>query len=98
MSGRELFSRYEKPLKAVISIVNIIPRKIRSRFFSFCRNTDGAVGIVLRYILIAGLAKKVGNNVSIFPGCYLKYLENLEIGDNVSIQPMCFLGCGGGLK
>lgn len=96
MTGKEAFLKYGKILDILSIIYKILPRAVRLKLFQMHRNTNGKIGLAVRYALIKGLAKSVGTNVSILPGCYFKYLENLDLGNNVSINPMCFIGCAGG--
>ena len=98
MSGKELFSKYGIILDILICVINVFPRKFRWSLFEAYRNTNGKRGLLIRYILLRSLSKSTGLNVSVFPGCYFKYVENLEVGDNVSFQPMCFIGAAGGVK
>ncbi len=98
MTGKELFNKYGIILDILQDIVNVFPKKFRWSLFEACRNTNGKRGLVIRYILLRSLSKSIGSNVSVFPGCYFKYVENLEVGDNVSFQPMCFVGAAGGVK
>jgi len=64
---------------------------------SILRNAPTVIGIALRYMLIARLAKACGDNVAVFEGAYLFDLKNLSIGSNVSIHPMCYISAAGGV-
>lgn len=97
MNGQQIFEKYGNVINFLVKMTKILPRRLRIAFFNYHRNTNGKFGMLLRYIYLKTLAKSVGNNVSILPGCYFKYPENLEIGDNVSFQPMCFISCAGGV-
>lgn len=57
----------------------------------------GKRGMVIRYALLRNLAKKCGDNVTIYPGAYLFELSELSLGDNISIHPMCYINAAGGL-
>lgn len=98
MTGKELFSKYGIILDILLDIVKVLPRKLRWSLFEAHRNTNGKRGLVVRYILLSSLAKSIGSNVSVFPRCYFKYVENLKVGNNVSFQPMCFIGDAGGIE
>ena len=65
--------------------------------FNFFRNTNGLLGIGIRYILLKSIAKKCGDNVSIHRGVYLLSPENLVLGSNISIHPMCYIDATGGI-
>jgi len=51
----------------------------------------------LRYEVYKRLCKRIGINVVIKEGVYIKEPENIEIGNNVSIQEYCLLSGYGGL-
>jgi acetyltransferase-like isoleucine patch superfamily enzyme len=62
------------------------------------RNVPTAMGIGLRYMLVARLAQTCGDNVAVFEGAYLFELENLRLGSNVSIHQMCYISAAGGIS
>ena len=97
MAGRDLFNRYEKIICFAVKLAKCFPKKIRQKKLETARYRNGKLGIVVRYIWLASLAKKCGKNVAVFPMCLIKSPENLVIGDNVSIQSMCVLACAGGI-
>ncbi len=96
--GRDKFARIKPFLNMATCIYHIFPLRIRKKLFEHHRNTKGLKGIALRYVLLKTIAQKVGDNVSIHPGCYIFFPEKLEIGDNVSIHPMCYIDAVGGLS
>lgn len=98
MTGKEIFLKYGAVLSRIIKVTRCLPRRVRVWLFDAHRNTNGKRGLAIRYILFASLVESCGNNVSILPGCYFKYLEEISVGDNVSFQPMCFIGASGGDK
>ena len=95
--GREKFSKIKPILNCAATLYSIFPFRVRKMLFEHYRNTKGLKGIAIRYILLKTIAKKVGDNVSIHPGCYIFFPENLELGDNVSIHPMCYIDAVGGV-
>ena len=56
------------------------------------------LGIAVRYMFVARLARSCGDNVAILEGVHLFRLANMEIGDNVSIHEMSYIDATGGLK
>lgn len=97
LSGRDKFKKYKKIINIFINMFSVLPKNIRKRLFNKCKNINGKKGLAIRYILIKSINKKIGDNVSIHPGCYLFSIENLEIGNNVSIHPMCYIDATGGV-
>ncbi|MGA2962919.1 MAG: acyltransferase [Candidatus Korobacteraceae bacterium] len=65
---------------------------------SLVRDLPTLIGIALRYMLVARLARNCGDNVSVFEGVYLFELENMSIGNNVSIHQMCYISAAGGVS
>jgi acetyltransferase-like isoleucine patch superfamily enzyme len=96
MTGREKFSKIAYLVNFLARCFAVLGKKINLSLLLSFRNTNGNLGILLRYIFVKNLAKKVGQNVSVQPGVFLFNLQNIEFGDNVSIHPMCYLeGIGG---
>ncbi|REC72886.1 acyltransferase [Chryseobacterium rhizosphaerae] len=62
------------------------------------RNTNGRIGLLLRYVFLKNCGLEVGDNVSVQPGVYLFNLHKVTIGNNVSIHPMCYIEGAGGIK
>lgn len=96
--GRNKFNKYKKEIEAVANIVKLLPRGVRLWLFNHGRRFDGVLGLAYRYVLLKTLAKKVGDNVAIFPDCYIGNVEGLSIGSNVSVHRMCYLDCEGGVE
>lgn len=95
--GRELFIKLKPVLMLIVHIVTILPFQLRYGIMALFRYTPGLFGLGIRYILLKSLAKKCGDNVAVFPGVFLSYLEELELGNNISIREYCNIGCLGGL-
>lgn len=98
MTGREKFNKYKGIINLLVLFFKFFGRKSNLLLLNFFRNTNGNIALVLRYVFIKNIAKKVGDNVSIQPGVFLFNLQNIEIGDNVSVHPMCYIEGAGGLK
>lgn len=98
MRGRDKFKKYKPILIFIVSIINIIPYKLRVKLLVFFRNTKGMKGLAIRWILLKTCAKSCGDNVSIHPQVYLFDTQNIEFGNNVSIHPMCYIDGEGGIK
>ena len=96
--GREKFSKFKPLLNFLFCLYRLFPTKVRKWLLECHRNTKGLKGIGIRYALLKSIAKTCGDNVSIHPGCYIFFPENMEIGNNVSIHPMCYLDAIGGLS
>lgn len=98
MTGRESFSRFRKLISLLVSIFSILGYKGNYFLLRYFRNTNGKIGLLLRYVFLKNTANYVGINVSIQPGVYLLNVKKLNIGNNVSIHPMCYLDAGGGIE
>lgn len=97
-SGRDKFKKYKSLISLISTLFQFLGKRLNKFLYNFFRNTNGVFGLVIRYALLKNLVKKIGDNVSIQPGVFIFYFENIEIGDNVSIHPMCYIDAAGGLK
>ena len=98
MTGRESFNRFNKIINVLVVLFSLLGRRGNHFLLKLFRNTNGKLGLLLRYIFVKNTAKSVGNNVSIQPGVFVFNLKNMEIGNNVSIHPMCYIDAAGGIK
>lgn len=98
MTGRESFNRFNKIINVLVVLFSILGRRGNHFLLILFRNTNGKLGLLLRYIFVKNTAKSVGNNVSIQPGVFVFNLQNMELGSNVSIHPMCYIDAAGGIK
>ena len=96
-SGREMFQKYKPIIWFLVRITRMIPRRIRVMLFEHCRNRNGIIGIVKRYVFFSTLANSVGDNVVIYPGCYFEHIDKISVGNNVSIHQMCYIDAAGGV-
>ncbi len=95
MTGRDQFRKYQSIINALVAFFKIFGKQTNKYLLTFFRNTNGKIGLVLRYIFLKNIVNHLGNNVSIQPNVYLFNLEKLIIGDNVSIHPMCYIDAAG---
>jgi len=97
MRGRQLFSAIRPLLTASVVVLRCVPRSACEVLFALTRNVPTKMGMALRYIFVARLARRCGECVSVHEGVYLLHLENAEFGDHISIHPLCYLDAYGGL-
>ena len=95
--GRDKFNKYKKGIKFLVKITGYLPKTIQLKIFKWNINTQGKLGIVIRYIFLCNICKYCGDNVSVHPGVHMFNLHNIEIGNNVSIHPMCYIDGKGGI-
>lgn len=98
MTGRNQFKRYKPIITLIIFIFKLFGQRINNILLSLFRNTNGKLGLFLRYVFVKNLAKELGDNVSIHPNIFLFNLQNITIGSNVSIHPMCYIEGAGGIQ
>jgi len=98
MRGREIFYRLKTLISLIVGFWKIFPKRLRIILFNHFRNINGKIGLGLRYTLLRSIAKECGDNVSVFPGCFILEPSNLVVGNNVSIQPMCYIDATGGIE
>lgn len=98
MSGRRLFSLVKPALQTAVWLLRCLPRWVSYLMLHLCRSWSGGIGVALRYVLVARLAKSCGDCVAVFEGVYLRGIEQMELGAHVSIHPMCYVDGTGGLR
>jgi len=98
LRGRDLFQRLRPVLRTGIAVLSILPTRLCEIALDLFRHIPTKLGIGIRYMLVARLARTCGDNVAIFEGVHLFKLGNTSIGSNVSIHQMCYVDATGGLK
>lgn len=78
-------------------ICRLIPKFLYEFLWSLSSAFDGYFALSLRYILLKGAAKNVGQNVYIGKYVTIKNLKNFTIGNNVSIHNGCYIDAAGGI-
>ena len=96
-TGREKFKKNKAIIIFLVKSIGILPNRLLLFFLRFFRNTNGKIGLLVRYILVKNIAKQCGDNVSIHPGVFLFNLQNICFGNNISIHPMCYIDGSGGI-
>ena len=99
--GRDTFRKFNRIISFLVRINSFLPSKIRLFLFEHCRNIKGKFGLGVRYVLFKSLSKRTGENVAIYPGCYIFHPQNIVLGNNVSIHPMTYIepgSCGIGIS
>lgn len=90
-SGKKLFQR-AYPILVFLTLISwLIPRRACEAALVLLRNFPGFLGLGLRYVLLARLAKQCGQCVAVFEGVHLKSLHSISFGNNVSIHCMTYL-------
>lgn len=97
-SGRDKFRKFKRIINIVTTCTSIFPRFFIQFLFTFFRNTNGRIGLLIRYILIKNLAQSCGDNVSIHPSVFLFNVHRISFGHNVSIHPMCYIDGNGHIE
>jgi len=98
MTGRESFRKYHKIIHFLVVSFSIFGKGGNFFLLKCFRNTNGKLGLVLRYVFLKNSAERVGENVSVQPGVYLLNIGKLKIGNNVSIHPMCYIDAEGEIE
>jgi len=97
MNGREFFNKYNWIVNLTVLFYSVLPKIFRKFLFDLFRNVSGKRGLLIRYIILRSLNKKVGQNVLIGKNVTLICIENLIIGDNVSIHSNSYIDASGGV-
>ena len=97
MRGRQYFAKFRLIIMAGVKLCSILPRRFRLVLFNAFRNKNGYSGLLIRYVLFAGLVKSCGDNVTIHQGCFFDNLQNMIVGNNVAFNQMCYIQASGGL-
>lgn len=96
-TGRDKFRKYKTIIDFLVKLFGFLGKSFNRTLLGVFRNTNGFLGLLLRYIFLKNCAKSIGDNVSIQPNVFLFNLSKISIGSNVSIHPMCYLDGAGGL-
>ena len=96
-TGRQQFKKFEILINLFVKTFSILGKRGNNFCLRMFRNTNGKIGILLRYIFLKNVAKNVGKNVSIHPNVFLLNVHNLSLGNNISIHPMCYIDATGGI-
>jgi len=97
MTGRNIFNTFDSLINFVVTILRLLPRKMRVIFWDFTNSLPGILGIGLRYCILKSLCKQCGKNVFIGVNVAISGFHELEIGNNVSIHRECYLEAEGGV-
>lgn len=95
MNGRKNFVKYGKLINAISKFYGLLPKKFRKKRLKALAYKVGLLAMFERYLLIKTLAKRCGENVSVFENVFFEHIENLSIGSNVSIHQMCYIDAEG---
>ncbi|MBX3448172.1 MAG: acyltransferase [Planctomycetaceae bacterium] len=96
MRGRDRFTAAAPVLRALSWSLRLFPRGVCEFLLTLARHIPTVIGIGLRYVLVARLARHCGDCVAIHEGVYLRGLSGLSLGSHISIHPLCYLdACGG---
>lgn len=82
----------------IIRIFSIVPKAVVNMVFVLFRYVPFYLGLGVRYCCIKRLCRCCGDNVAVFPGAFMSFLDNCELGNNISIHENCNIGCMGRLK
>lgn len=80
-----------KILRRFSFILKLVPRKTREFFYEINTNTNLKIQIAIRYLILASLVNKIGDNVYIGKNVSLKNTMKISIGNNVSIHDLCYI-------
>ncbi len=97
MRGRQYFAKFRPIIMGGVKLFSIMPRRFRLVLFGAFRDKNGYSGLLIRYVLFAGLVRSCGDNVAIHQGCYFDNLQNMVVGNNVAFNQMCYVQGSGGL-
>lgn len=95
MNGRQLFKTIKPILIIGALIFNILPTFFLKFIWSLLLPFNGFFSKSIRYCIIKGKAKKIGDNLSIGANTIIKKWKNFSCGDNVSIHENCIIDCDG---
>ena len=91
-------ANHKRYFKYIDPLLVLFPKFIAHPLYSLFKNTEGGIGLIIRYLCIKKIAMKCGTNIAVFPRCELKHIEKMSFGDNVSIHTMCYIDAIGGVS
>jgi acetyltransferase-like isoleucine patch superfamily enzyme len=99
MTSKTHYVRYLLQIRSfVVAIWRVSPKFISRFLLRFLRNGTSFISFGIRYLCVKRLARSCGQKVIIFPGVFLKNIQNLDIGTNVSIHEMSYIDAFGKIK
>lgn len=97
MTGRDQFKKIKIIITTIAKIFSVFGYRGNYYLLRMFRNTNGRIGLVLRYTFLKNCAGDLGDNVSIQPGVFLFNPNKISFGNNISIHPMCYIEGAGGI-
>ena len=98
MIKKREFQKFKSYIVVYSWLLDFFPKKFAIKLLVCSRHVYGRIGIGLRYCSLKRICKSCGENVVVYPGAYLTYLESCVLGNNISIHENCNIGCKGGLS
>jgi acetyltransferase-like isoleucine patch superfamily enzyme len=93
--GRDKFRRLKPVFRALEAAFRILPKKMRIKLLTSCKNGEGLFWVGVRYALLRSVAKSCGDAVAMYSNVYLLNPQNLSLGTNVTLQPMTYIEASG---
>ncbi|MEC4050887.1 acyltransferase [Flavobacterium sp. SUN046] len=91
MNKKGTFYKFKMMINFLVWINSFLPKKINKFFLIIFRNTPTVIGVLIRYVLLKNICKKLGDNVVVYQHVVFDAPEMMEIGNEVSIHPFCYL-------
>lgn len=91
MANGSLFKKIKPIVNVFILIDKLLPKGFNKFLLVLFRNTPFHIGILIRYILLKNICKKMGDNVIVYESVVFDAPEMMEFGSNVSINQFCYL-------
>lgn len=98
MNGRKLFQLIKPILMIGAFIFKILPIFFLKFIWAILLPFNGFFSKSIRYCIIKGKAKSIGDNLSIGANTIIKNWRNFSCGNNVSIHESCMIDCDGKIK
>lgn len=82
-------------LRIFSKILSVFPNSLLYFLYEISSFSEAKIFIAIRYILVSGIVKTIGDNVYIGKNVTIKNAEKLTLGNNVSIHNNCYIDAHG---
>ncbi len=92
-----MFYRFRKAIRFSARLVGVLPHPILRWLYRLTQPWPGLFFVFVRYILLANLCRRCGDNVFVGNNVTIQFFDRLSIGNNVSIHTQCYIDANGGI-
>ncbi|MEO1036543.1 MAG: acyltransferase [Pseudomonadota bacterium] len=93
-----MFYRFRRTIHFLVRVFGFLPKPLLRFLYRLAEPFNGLFFVLVRYLVLANLCRRCGDNVFVGGDVEIKFFENLSIGNNVSIHRSCYVDALGGIE